>query len=639
MEPHIWDRIQEIYHSAFPVPPGERCDFVARACDFDPDLTKQICSLLKADESSPDFLKAPIFDLGLGIFSRNLTESSDVSDADDRLLGSVIDDRYVVERRLAQGGMARVYLARDLRLESRRVVVKVLLDKSLRNERIVRKFREEKKALAKVDHPGVVYILDDGELPDKNPYLVMQYVAGLTLRELIVAKPEGLPFARAAFIIRGIGSALNAAHRNGIYHRDLKPENIMLQELGPTEEQVKVVDFGIAKVKESLSGPTPMTDSVTMGTVAYMSPEQLRRDRVSAPSDVYSFAVIAYELLTGRRPFLADSEAHLLELQRKGIRVKPTDLRPKLAEDADAIILDGLALEPQARSSAAEFGERLSSVLLADKVSAMPHRTQAPTVEVANAPLLPTKFDSPVLPLDSRLNKQTQESTLEPAKQVRPRRWLMLASAAVLLLLVLAGAYWLIWRNGQLLWTSTNSRSANEPHRTITYSLTVQKARNGVPYNDPFESSGEKAFESGDFFRLNVSSRQAGYMYVFSQGPPEQEGFTIIFPTPAANDGSTRLEQNEDFQTNWNTFGGQTGKERLWIVWSQNPVVPLEIARHEAFKTKGEITDGDAVKSLRDFLSEHAKPEPEITKDPAKQRTTVRASGDLLVKLLELEHR
>lgn len=594
MEPYIWDRIQEIYHSALPVPPGERCDFVARACDFDLDLTKQICSLLKADESSPEFLKAPVFDLGLRIFSRNLTESSDISDSDDHLVGSIVDDRYVVERRLAKGGMAQVYLARDLSVDPKRVVLKVLLDESLRNEEIVRKFQGEKKALAHVAHPGVVTILDAGVLPGKKPYLVMEYVAGVSLRELIDAKPEGLPFERAAFIIRGIGSALNAVHRNGIYHRDLKPENIMLQNLGATEEQVKVVDFGIAKVKASLTGPTPIEDSVTMGTVAYMSPEQLHGDNVSAPSDVYSFAVVAYELLTGRRPFVFDTPAHLWELQRQGIRAKPTALRPKLSEDGEAIILNGLSFEPRARCHAGEFGDGLSGALLAD----------APTPPVVG-------------------------------RKLRPGRWLVLAAATVLLLAVVTGAYWLVWRP----WFGTTTNTRSLPHRTLTYSLTVQKMRDGQPDQAPFESLEPKVFKSGDRFRLNVSSRQAGYLYVFSQGPPEQEAFNIIFPTPAANEGTARLEQNQDLHTSWNTFTGETGTERLWIVWSQNPLVQLEIARHEAFKSQeGAITDASVAKTLKDFLSEHAKPEPEATRDSAKQRISLRANGDLLVKLLELEH-
>jgi tRNA A-37 threonylcarbamoyl transferase component Bud32 len=596
MEPHTWDRIQEVYHSALPIPHGQRCDFVARACDFDPVLTKQICSLLKANESSPEFIAAPIFSLGLRILSTDdSTYLADISDPDDDIVGSTIDGRYLVETRLADGGMARVYLAKDLRLDPKRVVVKVLLEKSLRNEMIVRKFEEEKKALASVNHPGVVTILDHGALSDKAPYLVMEYVAGVSLRELIVAEPEGLPFERAAFIIRGIGTALNAVHGKGIYHRDLKPENVMLQDLGAAEEQVKVVDFGIAKVKASLAGPTPIEDSVTMGTVAYMSPEQLHGDRVSAPSDVYSFAVIAYELLIGRRPFVFDTPAHLWEQQRQGIKAKPTALRPKLSEAAEPIILNGLAFEPRIRSEAGEFGYRLASALLTD--------APAPPLGASKRPL---------------------------------GRWLTLAAVVALSLTVLTGASWLVWR--QWFRSSTNIRSL--PHRTLTYSFTVQKMRDGQPYQGPFESSEQKIFESGDRFRVNVWSRQAGFLYIFSQGPPEHEDFNLVFPTPALNEGTARLEQNQDFQTNWNTFVGETGKERLWIVWSQNQVIQLEIARHDAFKAReGAITDPSVVNTLKDFLSEHLKPEPEPTKDPAKQRTTVRAQGDLLVELVELEHR
>lgn len=638
MEPQSWDRIQDIYHSALRISPGQRCDFVARACDFDPVLTKQICSLLKAD-SSPEFLEAPIFGLGLKILNRaDPTELFDTSDAIDELIGSTIDDRYVVDSLLAEGGMSRVYLARDLRLDSRRVVVKVLLDKSLRNERIVRRFRGEKKALAKVDHPGVVYILDDGEMPDKKPYLVEQYVAGVSLRELIAAKSEGLPFERAAFIIRGIGSALSAVHRNGIYHRDLKPENIMLQELGPAEVQVKVVDFGIAKVKELLAGRSS-SDSVTMGTVAYMSPEQLRGDKAGAPSDVYSFAAVAYELLTGRRPFVADTQAHLLELQRQGIMAKPSDLRPRLSADAQDIILNGLAFEPNSRSlGAGEFGDRLSRALLTEapfSSARVPATAKVPAPN--NAAALTPALDSQV-PSGPKANRQTQEATRWPAGKPRVSRWLILAAAAVLLFAAMIGTYWLIGDNRDWFGSSTNSRSSS-PHRTLNYSLTVQKMRDGQPYLDPFESSGQKTFESGDRFRLNVTSRQAGYLYVFSQGPPEQEAFTIIYPTPAKNEGSARLEQNEDLQTNWNTFTGETGNERLWIVWSATAITALEIARYEAYKNSGAIAEATAARSLRDFLSEHSNPQPETSKDTAKQRTTIRANGDLLVKLLELEHR
>jgi len=165
------------------------------------------------------------------------------------------------------------------------------------------------------------------------------------------------------------------------------------------------VDFGIAKVRESLTGRTPIEDSVTMGTVAYMSPEQLHGDNVAAPSDVYSFAVVAFELLTGRRPFVFETPAHLWELQRQGIRAKPTALRPRLSEEAEAIILNGLSFEPKARFQAGEFADRLSRALLAD---------------VPGAPAV--------------------------GRKLHTGRWLALGGAAVLLIAVVSGAYWLVWR-------------------------------------------------------------------------------------------------------------------------------------------------------------------------------------------------
>src|SRR5215510_13707382 len=133
------------------------------------------------------------------------------------LLGHVIDERYPIERELGRGGVGAVYLARDRKLHDKRVVIKVLLDKSLQNAWVVQKFQQEKEALARVDHPGVVGILDTGEMPDGAPYLVMQFVDGVTLRSLV--QPEGISFERAAEIIRQAGRALTAAHDKGIFHR------------------------------------------------------------------------------------------------------------------------------------------------------------------------------------------------------------------------------------------------------------------------------------------------------------------------------------------------------------------------------------------------------------------------------------
>lgn len=292
----------------------------------------------------------------------------------EALIGSMLDGRYLVKRKLGQGGFGVVYLASDEKMMSRPVVVKCLHDAETANEWSVKKFRQEMEALARIDHPSIVGVFDSGQLPDGKPYIVMQYVDGCSLRTLIT--PEGMDFWRAANIIRQIGRALTTAHDRGILHRDLKPENIMVQTLGDGEEQVKIIDFGIAKVKNSVVSSTSAGDR-TVGTIAYMSPEQLSAGPISTASDVYCFAVIAYEMLTGRRPANPESAYQLLEMQRSGVRVKPVDLRPGLPELAQAVILKGLAFDPKARHQRArDFADLLSSVLVGDDEQTV---LQAPT--------------------------------------------------------------------------------------------------------------------------------------------------------------------------------------------------------------------------------------------------------------------
>lgn len=266
-----------------------------------------------------------------------------------------------MERELGRGGVGIVYLAHDEQLHSRPVVIKVLLEESYRDEWIKTKFRQEMEALSRLDHPGIVQLLDTGELLDGRPYLVMQYVEGVLLRSLI--RPEGMDVDRAAALIKQIGDALSAAHGHGVLHRDLKPENIMIQSPGGGE-QIKIIDFGLAKVFNSRVAESTSIPNVA-GSFSYMSPEQLMARPVSAASDVYAFAVIAYEMLTGRRPYNPESLFQLLDMLRSGVRVKPRDLRPSLPQFVDAVMLNALAYDPAARISAADdLGRQLHDALL-----------------------------------------------------------------------------------------------------------------------------------------------------------------------------------------------------------------------------------------------------------------------------------
>ncbi len=281
------------------------------------------------------------------------------------LIGSMLSGRYLIKRKLGQGGFGVVYLAADEKMLSRPVVVKALHEGEVKNEWTARKFKQEIEALARIDHPSIVGIFDVGELPNGKPFIVMQYVDGFSLR--LIISPEGVDFWRAANIIRQIGRALTAAHDRGILHRDLKPENIMIQTLGDGEEQVKIIDFGIARVKNSVIGKSTAIDR-TVGTIAYMSPEQLSAGQLSQASDVYCFGIIAYELLTGRRPANPESAYQLLEMQRSGVRIRPADLRPGLPQQAESIMLKALSFDPKDRyQRARDFGDLLSSALLGDE--------------------------------------------------------------------------------------------------------------------------------------------------------------------------------------------------------------------------------------------------------------------------------
>src|SRR6266545_1657865 len=196
--------------------------------------------------------------------------------------GLLLKDRYRIEKELGRGGIGVVYLARDEQLHARQVVVKVLLDRSEGSEWLQKKFRQEIQALVRIDHPGVVGALDAGEMPDGKPFLVMQFVQGTTLRSLM--KAGTLDLAGIAVVIRQVGAALTAAHEKGVHHRDLKPENIMVQDLGHDEMLVKIIDFGIATVRDPAEEGTRQTEIA--GSVLYMAPEQLL-GKPQAATDTY----------------------------------------------------------------------------------------------------------------------------------------------------------------------------------------------------------------------------------------------------------------------------------------------------------------------------------------------------------------
>ena len=281
--------------------------------------------------------------------------------------GTTVNARYLIERELGRGGIGVVYLARDLRLHDMPVVIKFLLDDSTQNAWLSRKFLQEAEALTRIHHPGVVRVIDRDRTADGRPFFVMEFVKGVSLRSAI--RPAGLDLEFAAAIVRDVGQALSAAHLEGVLHRDLKPENIMLETLSNGAQHAKLIDFGIAKVRDSREGASTELGTLA-GSLLYMAPEQLLGTPASVASDIYAFAVVAYELLTGRRPFNPDAPSPiaaiplLMTLQRSGQVVPPQQLRPSVSAAAQAIVLRGLAFDPTARlADARQFGDDLAQAL------------------------------------------------------------------------------------------------------------------------------------------------------------------------------------------------------------------------------------------------------------------------------------
>ncbi|MEI4271051.1 Stk1 family PASTA domain-containing Ser/Thr kinase [Klenkia sp. LSe6-5] len=217
----------------------------------------------------------------------------------DPVLGLVLEGRYRLEERIARGGMSTVYAATDLRLH-REVAVKVMVEHLAHDPAFVDRFIREARAAAMLSHPNVVGVSDQGS--DQGlVYLVMELVRGRTLRDLLQARGR-LTVGEAFAVLEPVLAGLTAAHRAGIVHRDIKPENVLIS----TSGQVKVADFGLARAVAG-TGHTSHTGGVLIGTVAYLSPEQLERGRSDARSDVYAAGVVLYELLTGHPPYAGDT--------------------------------------------------------------------------------------------------------------------------------------------------------------------------------------------------------------------------------------------------------------------------------------------------------------------------------------------
>ncbi|MGH9836673.1 MAG: serine/threonine protein kinase [Blastocatellia bacterium] len=569
---------------------------------------------------------------GLDPLLRDTAVESEISASSptNAYLGLLLKDRYLIESVIGRGGIGVVYLARDLKLVKRPVVIKVLHQDVVSSELggwLKKKFQHEIEALSRIDHPGVVGVLDIGEMPDGRAYFVMQYVEGVTLRVAIIEQSLGLD--RIAHLVRQMGLALSAAHDKGVLHRDLKPENVMLQNLGGGEEQVKLIDFGIARVADPQIAPETQATKVA-GTPPYMAPEQIR-GRPSVASDIFSLGAMVYEMVTGIVPYKADTQVALYEAQREGVKVKPRDVRPALPEAAEAAILKALAFDENARyARARDFGDELSLALLGERGAVQKDSFGA----TAGPQIRETLSTSAGVARETVADAATRVEQPQRRRAVPPA-WIAIAAMVVIAAVVAA----------LLLRPKTQSpiTTTTAPQRSLNYWVMLQKYRDGKPYQSPAKLPGDILFEKDYRVRFYISGGQPGFLYLINEGPQpinDLPAYVLLFPKPAFNHGSAELKANQEMNTSEFKFDEEQGTEKLWLVWSAAALPELESVKGVGNpKDQGAISNPDQIRVVREFLDKHYDAaKPLVEKDEVNEQTLVKGSGEVLVHLIKLLH-
>lgn len=331
--------------------------------------------------------------------------------------GKMLGDRYKVGEVIGRGGMAEVHEGRDLRL-GRRVAIKILRPDLAKDPSFQARFRREAQSAAALNHPNIVAVYDTGEdtLTDPEgqdvvvPYIVMEYVDGMTLRQLLASGRRLLP-ERALEITAGVLTALDYAHRHGIVHRDIKPANVMLTRTG----EVKVMDFGIARAINE-AGQTMTSASAVMGTAQYLSPEQARGEVVDARSDLYSTGVLLYELLVGRPPFTGESAVSIAYQHVSEMPTPPSQVDPGVSPAIDAVVLRALAKRADDRyQSAVEFRADVERAIAGAPVTAaVPTITADATRQMTpvQAAAVDDYYDDPIYDTSRRRGGRAGRSTL-----------------------------------------------------------------------------------------------------------------------------------------------------------------------------------------------------------------------------------
>ncbi|HYX53525.1 MAG TPA: protein kinase [Candidatus Limnocylindrales bacterium] len=588
---------------------------------------------------------------------------------------------YRVLKLLGAGGMARVYLAEDSRL-GRKVALKVLPPDSVQNPERVRRFEQEARAASGLNHPNILTIYDIGDV-DSTKFIATEFVEGQTVRDLLL---HPVSLLNALDIGIQAAAALSTAHAAGIVHRDIKPENLMVRPDG----FVKVLDFGLAKLTQtspdSIYGDRTVDvtmPGVVMGTLGYMSPEQLRGLQVDARTDVWSLGAVLYEMVTGKPPFTepTPTDTMIAVLQRDPPAVRL--LRIEAPEELERILSKALAKSADERyQTIKDLGIDLKRLKQRMEVEAEQQRSG----------MRPAPVPTPAPPAPA-----------PPKKKIAAG---MIAFLVVAVLAAIAIVGWAVKKKerqspetqssgipvhtapavpslpatskterksagagpGGAAGAETGTETAAGPatgagqvdlskivpninipvpgevgdlgprkgERELTYSLLVQPTGGAA-----FKSSGKDPLKSGWKFSFNVASAQTGHLYLIDQ--PEKGTLSLLFPNSKVNKGVS-LISGKPLRIGPYTLDANPGKEKLWIVWSSRPVLHLDLAINfsKTLNSPGipkETRENAVRKQFEEFLTNYQNPGSQAATQPSGAEVKIISHVDPLIYAVDIEHR
>ncbi|MDQ3473585.1 MAG: serine/threonine-protein kinase [Acidobacteriota bacterium] len=633
MKSERYHQVSRLFESALALEEDARAAYLCEQCGTDEALREEVERLIASHREAvaQGFMASPAVERVAGVFSDSSDDGEDFRLKKGQLLGS-----YLILERLGAGGMGEVYLATDTRLD-RRVALKILPQDFAADVRRMQRFALEAKVASTLNQPNILTVFEFGEV-ESLAFLATEYIDGETLRSYLQHTQPRLK--EVLEISAQIVAALEAAHEARIVHRDIKPENVMIRR---RDHIVKVLDFGLAKLTEKSdateSGLLTDTEAPTefktapgnvLGTVAYMSPEQSQGLPVDERSDIWSTGIVIYEMVAGRVPFRGATGNHtIVEILEKEAPPLSQWAKQRVPDELERIVRKAIAKDRGERyQTASDLLIDLRNLKKRLEFESEIGRSTASEVATTSA----TTSD--------QQTKQSRETTAPVSKGKKVVAFAV-AGLALIALATFALRGWLASRNS-FVPAVAPSVTANSPERQLIYWITVQKYRDGKPFESPFRLASEINFERDYQVRLHLRSPQAGYLYILNESPTEDNPLQILFPSTTANAGSALLSKNQEIQIpekSWFKFDGEQGTETLWLLWSNTPHAELEASAKFANTTeRGVISDTSLSQSLKRLLSESPTNKLRVEKTATPPQTTLRSSESFIAHAIKLAH-